>query len=107
MALDFDPHKAASSPFVIGALGALVGLRWAPGKTLPERIWNVFCGALIAGFVTDALLESLGVKSAAMLGGLSFMLGAAGMSLMDAIITGVRETRLAEIIASWLQRRGP
>lgn len=107
MPIDFDPHKAASSPFVVGAVGALVGLKWAPGATWLARIWNVFCGAMIAGFVTGAMLESLGVKSPAMLGGMSFMLGAAGMSLMDAIITGVRETKLAEIITSWLQRRGP
>lgn len=101
---DFDFGKASSSPFVIGALGALVGLRWAPGASWPARMWNVLCGALVAGYVTEALLESLAVKSPAMLGGIAFLLGAAGMSLMGAIITGIRETKLAEIIASWLKR---
>jgi len=43
--MDIDPEKIVKSPFLIGALGALVALRGAPGESWLIRCINVLSGA--------------------------------------------------------------
>lgn len=57
--MDFDPDRLAFlKPFAVGAAGGLVSLRYAPGLSYKERAFNLLCGALLAGFLTDAIAEA-------------------------------------------------
>lgn len=104
--MDFDPERIASSPFVPGALGALVtALKFTPGATWPERVVNVVAGSLVAGYVAPPLLEYLRVASPSAMGGAAFMLGLLSMSIVAAVLSAVRETKWAEIVTSWLARK--
>lgn len=105
--MEIDPDKIARSPFLIGALGALItALRFTPGASWPERIINVLSGAVIAGFVTPALVEWVhhnppeGYINAA-----AFVVGLLGMSLIAAAIDWLRSGKLGEAISSWTVRR--
>lgn len=103
--MDFDPERIASSPFVPGALGALVtALKFTPGASWPERAVNVVAGSLVAGYVAPPLLEYFKVTSPSATGGASFMLGLLSMSIVAAVLSAVRETKWAEIVTGWLAR---
>jgi hypothetical protein len=101
--MDIDPLK---SPFVPGALGALVALKGAPGASWGERIINVGCGALIAGFVAPAAAEWFGLASPEMRSAIAFMLGLFGMSLVAAITESIRSGTLTELLRGLFGRRG-
>lgn len=106
MQYDFDPERWVQSHFAAGALGALVGLKFAPGATWAERAFNVGAGSLCAGFFAPALAEWLKVPSPGMHSALSFAVGMFGISLAAAIAQALKDTKLADIISGWLSRRG-
>ena len=101
-------HEAAlSSNLVAGLLGALIGLKWAPGKSWLERVANVVTGFGCAVYLTPGGAEWLGVESPRALAALSFAVGMFGLSLAAAISDGIKQTRLGEALTSWLTRRQP
>jgi hypothetical protein len=108
MPLDHDSvGGAARSPFTIGALGALVtAVRFTPGASWPERAFNVAAGSLFAGFLTPAVTEWLSMASPAYLSGAAFIFGLLGMSLASAILQGVKDTPIGQIVTGWLSRKG-
>ena len=107
MPVDHDSlGGAARSPFAIGALGALVtAVRFTPGATWPERAFNVAAGSLFAGFLTPALVDWLGMRNPSYLSGAAFLFGLLGMSLASAILQGVKDTPVGQIITGWVSRK--
>lgn len=104
--MDFDPERFARSPFVVGAIGALItALRFTPGAGWKERALNVVSGSLAAGFITPALTEWLRMTSPAYVSGAAFLLGLLGMSLAAALLDGIKNTRIGEAVTSWITRR--
>lgn len=103
--MDIDPARWLREPFVAGLLGAVVALKFAPGATAMERLFNIGCGALCAGFVSPAAAESLHLVSPAMQGAFAFAIGMFGLSLAAAIVVAIRDLKLAEIVAGWLKRK--
>lgn len=104
--MDFDVEKIAHNPFAVGALGALItAVKFTPGASWCERIFNVWAGSTAAGFVTPALVEWLHMTSPSYTSGAAFVLGLVGMSLAAASLQAVKETALAEIITGWISRR--
>jgi len=101
---DIDPHRIASHPATVGALGALVGLRWAPGAGWVDKLINVAGGTLLAGVCGPALAEAMRL-SAAQLSVAGLVLGLFGISLADAVMRGIRALDLAKIADTWLTRR--
>lgn len=75
--------KVVKSHFFIGLFGAIVSLRGVPGATIWARIFNTFCGMLIAGFFTGALAEYFTLVSETSIGALAFALGLFGLNLVD------------------------
>ena len=104
--MDVDIDKIARSPFLPGALGAVVALRFAPGITWKERAFNVAAGAMCAGYLSPAIADWLHISGAGMQSGLSFGVGMFGLSLAAAAMQAIRELKLGEIIAGWISRRG-
>jgi hypothetical protein len=104
--VDLDPQKLIATPLVAGLVGALVGLKFAPGINWSERTINILTGSACAGFVAPACGEIFKLTTPSMLSCLSFFLGMFGMSLAAAIMTGLRDVKVGEIIQSWLTRRG-
>lgn len=104
--MDFNPEAIARSPFAVGALGALVtAIKFTPGATWPERVFNVAAGSLAAGFLTPALIEWLAMKSPAYISGAAFLFGLLGMSLCAAVLQAIKDTQLAKAIDGWITRR--
>lgn len=105
--MDLDPERIARSPFTIGAVGALItAVRFTPGASWAERIFNVVAGSAVAGFVTPALIEWLGMRSPAYASGAAFVCGLLGMSLAAAVLQGIKDTPLGAIVVGWLARKG-
>ena len=102
---DIDVHAILAHPATAGIAGSLVGLRVAPGATWRERIANVACGALIAGYVGPAVAEWLAIATPTGQSVLGFGLGLAGLTLADVGLRAVRELRLADVLSSWITRR--
>lgn len=99
-------ERVARNPFMAGALGSLVALRFAPGVSWWERAGNVAAGSVAAGFAGPALVEWLQISSAGMSSGVSFGVGMFGLSLAAAVMDGIRQVRLGEVITGWISRRG-
>lgn len=100
-------EKISRSSFVASAAGALVSaLKFTPGAGWRERMVNAFAGCVAAGYVTPALLAWLGMKSPEYVSMASFMMGLVGMSLAAALMQGIKDAPVGQIIASWLTRKG-
>lgn len=106
MEFNFDPDRWLHSHFAAGALGSFVALKFAPGVNWKERTFNVLAGSLCAGFCAPALAEWLHVGSAGFHAFLSFAVGLFGLSLATAILQGIRELKVADIVSGWLSRKG-
>lgn len=102
--MDLDPERLVRSPFVIGALGSLVALRGAPGESWPIRIFNVVCGALLAGYVSPALAEFFSLGTPAMQGAMSFATGLFGMNFVATGVTWIKQLQLSDVLP-WARRR--
>lgn len=104
--MDIDPEKidkVLNNPFFIGGVGSFIALRWSPGLTWLERLFNFGCGLAIAGFLAEPSTEILKLTSPAMLAGTAFLLGVFGMNLMAAINTWIREAKLSDLLP-WVKR---
>lgn len=104
--MDIDTRGIASSHFATGALGAMVtAIKFTPGASWPERMFNVAAGSLAAGYGTPALVEWLQMKSPGYVNGAAFFVGLLGMSAVAALMQALKDIKLAEIISGWLSRR--
>lgn len=104
--MDFEPQKIASHPLAAGVLGALVGLRFAPGISWLERVANVATGTVFAGYVAPAAGELFRLSTVSMQSALAFAIGMFGMSAAAAIMQGLRDIKLGEIMTGWISRGG-
>lgn len=102
--VDFDPDRLAFlKPFAVGAAGGLVSLRYAPGLSRKERAFNLLCGTLLAGFLTDAIIELFGLRSPAMWGAIAFLVGVFGMNVLAAVNGWLRELKLSDVLP-WFRK---
>jgi hypothetical protein len=104
--MEFDINKILHSPLAAGVAGSVIGLRFAPGLTWLERVANVMAGSFTAAYATPGLASWFDIQKPEMLAAMAFALGLFGLSLAAAVMQGVRELRLAEIITGWISRRG-
>lgn len=100
----FDHEKMLSSPFFIGLAGAVVALKGCPGKSWGERVFNAGCGALLAGFLSAAIAEWLGLKTPEMRSAVAFVVGLFGMNLVAAANAWIGEIKLSDVIP-WLKKK--
>lgn len=98
-----DFERLIRSPWIAGGFGALVGLRGAPGATWLERVFNVGCGSVIAGFSTPAVAEYFTVTTPTMQGAVSFALGLFGMNIVAQVTAWIKVLNLSDVIP-WLKR---
>lgn len=102
--MELDPERIVKSPFLIGALGALVAMRGAPGESWPIRVFNVISGALMAGFISPAACEFFALTSPAMQGAMSFAVGLFGMNIASAAVVWIKAMQLADVLP-WVRRK--
>lgn len=102
-----NPEEIVTNPFTAAVAGAVVGLKAVPGTTFLERLANVVLGTLIAVFTGPALVEYLHVTSMKVAAGLTFAVGTAGLVAFSAIMDGIKQTPVRDIIVGWIARRPP
>lgn len=91
-------HAAAESPFLVGLLGAIVSLKGAPGMTWKERLFNVTCGTLLAGFLSPALTEYFSLTSPAMQSAAAFVVGLFGLNMTAAVTQWIKGVDVSTIL---------
>ena len=94
---DLNP-ELIKSPWVAGAMGAIVALRGVPGLTWAERAFNVFAGLLIAGYVSPAAASYLGLADPTMQSAAAFLCGLFGLNLMAAVVEAIRTADLGRLL---------
>lgn len=94
---DLSP-ELIKSPWVAGAMGAIVALRGVPGLTWAERAFNVFAGLLIAGYVSPAAASYLGLAEPTMKSAAAFLFGLFGLNLMAAVVEAIRTADLGRFL---------
>ena len=104
--MDFDHEKLWRSPFIIGALGAVVALRGTPGDTWGTRLINVLSGALIAGYGSPAVCEFFALTSPSMQGAMAFASGLFGMNVVAMVVGWCKTLQLADFLP-WVRGRAP
>ena len=89
-------------PFLIGAAGGLVtALKFTPGGAWYERLFNIICGALAAGFTAPALRDWMGFSTDVYLNATAFIVGLLGMSVADSVLKAIKDG----LISRWLGRK--
>lgn len=103
--MDIDPYRIVTHPIAAGIGGAIAGLKFAPGPTWLDRVFNVAAGAASASWLAPAaagLFDLPGLSSEA---ALSFVIGMLGMSVAAAIVETLRTVKWADIITGWISRK--
>lgn len=103
--MDLKPDELATNPFLVSLLGSLLGLKAWPGINMGEKALNVCLGFAIAIIAGPAIAEYTGVSSPRLTAAITFASGATGLVVFAAIIEGMRQTKLGDIITNWLSRR--
>ncbi len=93
-----DPETIVRSPWLAGAMGALVALHGVPGVSWIERAFNIFAGLLIAGYVSPAIAEYLGLHSVAMQSASAFLCGLFGLNGVAAVVATIRTADLRDLL---------
>lgn len=92
-------------PLTPGAVGAVIGLRWAPGASWPDKAINVVGGAACAAYLGPLVCSLLRLTAQPATAAIGFALGLFGLSLVGAVMDGIRNIKLADVASSWLTRR--
>lgn len=104
--MEIDPREALRSPFLAGAVGALItAVKFTPGANWCERLFNASSGTALAVIVAPALVEWLHLTSPTYLSATAFFLGLLGMSLAAALMQALKDTPFGQILAGWITRR--
>ena len=99
-----DAEKIIASPFLVGLAGAIVALKGAPGKTWLERVFNASCGAVLAGFLSAAIAEWLGLKTPQTQSAIAFLIGLFGMNLVASANAWLSEAKLSDVLP-WIKNK--
>lgn len=101
--MDIDWGKLASAvsrnPFVIGAIGALMALKYVPGDKFWDKCWNLGGGCITAGLGTPALAEWLGWSSTAIISFASLIIGFTSMTLMAELLLALKAIKWADLLS--------
>jgi hypothetical protein len=98
---DIDPTTLARHPLAAAMLGALVGLRFAPGLTWVQRAVNACSSVALAAIFGPAAAELLHLSptgESALAGGIALF----GLSLAAQIQTAVQTLDLGAWLRAWL-----
>lgn len=104
--MDFDFPKIAASPLTAGAFGSMIGLKFIPGLLWIDRFANFCSGMACSIYVAPIISEVLGLTTIPKQNGLAFLMGLFSVSITAAIIDGIRNVKVADIIDSWAKRGG-
>lgn len=91
-------------PAVAGLMGAVVGLKFAPGATWKERAFNMFCGVALAWNLAVPIVEYFDLPVEKFSGAIGFMLGLAGMHIISAAMERVSTDGLKGLV-TWITGR--
>lgn len=99
MAIENDQvSSAAANPFAVGVLGAIVALRGTPGTSWWERAFNLFCGAILAGYLSPALAEYFDLKTPATQSAAAFVVGLFGLNMVATVVQWSKTITLADLL---------
>jgi hypothetical protein len=101
---DLDPVDLARHPLAAAVLGALVGLRFAPGLSWVERAINASSSVALAAIFGPAAAELLRLSptgESALAGGIALF----GLGLAAQIQTAVQGLDLGTWLRAWLPGR--
>ncbi len=93
-----DTEAFARSPWLAGALGAIVALHSVPGASWLERLCNVFCGLLIAGFLSPAVAQYIGQTTPEMLSATAFVCGLFGLNVCSAVVVWIKGANIGDLL---------
>lgn len=97
------PDELIRGPVAAGIVGAIIGLRWAPGNSWPERVANVISGAAIASYGGPFACEIFDLTSPKAQAAIGFGLGVFGISLATLAVSLLRDLKLADAITDRLR----
>jgi hypothetical protein len=96
--MDINPEAIAKSPFFIGVLGAIVGMRGVPGASLMDRAINVASGALLAGFTSPFIANYFGLQGEGALSFSAFVVGLFGLNFVASLQAWLKGADLADYL---------
>jgi hypothetical protein len=102
--MDLNPDTVAKNPFLIGALGALVGLRGVPGTSFVERAVNAGSGALLSGFTSPYIAEYFGMAGDGALSFTAFVVGLFGLNFVATFQVWLKGADIADYLP-WAKKR--
>ena len=88
--MDVPPETVLKSPFLPGLLGAIVSLKTAPGANWKERVFNVLCGTLMAGFLTPAITDYFHLAEPSIQSATAFAIGLFGLNVAAALVLAIK-----------------
>lgn len=103
--MDVNPEAITKSPFFIGALGALVGLRGVPGATSVERAVNAVSGAMLSGFTSPFIANYFGLSGDSALSFAAFVVGLFGLNFVASLQTWLKGADFGDLLP-WAKKGG-
>jgi hypothetical protein len=102
--MKLDEHPAIW-PYLAGAAGSIVSLRWMPGASWFDRALSVISGALCAGICTPWLVDRFELGGEAVHAVVAFGLGLFGLAVLSAVREGIEAADLKGIVTRLIRGR--
>lgn len=99
---NFTPPQALL-PFIVGAVGGIVSLRWVPGRNWLERAFNVGSASALAGFCGPAIAAWFTLTAPEVRYAAVFLVGVFGLSLTATAMEWIRTAKLSDFLP-WLKK---
>lgn len=103
--MDLDTNRIPWQTIGPGMLGAVAGLRFAPGASWRERAVNLVSAFACAVYVGPAAAEYLSLTGTRSEAGIVFAVGMFGMALAMTVVGTLRAVDWSGIASGWLRRK--
>lgn len=104
MAFEFDLEKAAASPWVASAVGALLGARVVPGENWFQRLCNAAVMFLVGVVAGGGVVEYLSISKGRVAALVVLLTAAAGVVVFQAAIAAIKTTNTGALLDEWLRK---
>jgi len=97
-----DALDALTNPISAGIIGSFISLRWAPGKTFTDRVFNVAASVAIVWYGSPAANDFFNIRTESMACFMGFAIGCLGLNSFAKIFEGIKQLKLALILTKYL-----
>jgi xanthosine utilization system XapX-like protein len=100
--MNFDPEHLLKSPFLPALIGAYISLRFVPGMSFPERLFNLSAGCFLGGYFAPGIAEWFALDGSRVTAAVAVLVGLFGLHIADSMMQWIKAFTAA--VVAWIAK---